>query len=158
MSAKPKPDANSINELIKAIRACFHRLGAVADGLHAEIGVTAAMRGVLESLAEGGRQTVPDIARAKTVSRQHIQVLADQLMARGLVEARPNPRHKRSMLIGLTQEGAALFADMQAAERDLLIEFAERLPPHGVTAANKTLTRLRQQLDAVLNQGDEHET
>lgn len=137
----------SLNRLIVDVRLCFHRLKAVADVLHGDLAITASMRGVLETLSDGGDWTVPRIARAKGVSRQHIQVTVDTLRAAGLVELRANPAHRRSPLIVATAEGAAGFAEMRRREADVLDRFAGALSPEGVAAARDTLTRLNELLD-----------
>ena len=81
----------TIYVLIRAIRACFHLMGNVGDELHRHYGVTTSMRAVMESLYEGGPQTVPQVARSKSVTRQHIQSLVDQLLEVGRVSARRSP-------------------------------------------------------------------
>jgi len=57
--------------------------------------LSAARRGVLRSLARLGPQTVPQMAGARPVSRQHIQTIVNALAADGLVETIDNPAHKR---------------------------------------------------------------
>lgn len=143
-------ELRNLNRLIIDIRLCFHRLKAVADGLHADLGINSAMRGVLETLADGGDWTVPRIARAKGVSRQHIQVTVDTLRAAGLVEPRANPAHRRSPLIVTTARGAAGFAEMRRREAAVLDRFAGELSPDGVAAARETLSRLNELLDDTL--------
>ena len=73
--------------------------------------------GVLRSLDAYGPTTVPDLARLRPVSRQRIQKLVDLLRARGFVETRPNPRHRRSPLIALTDAGRAHLAAARALSR-----------------------------------------
>src|SRR5690348_8726939 len=65
--------------ITRRIRECCDHLDALEDVLRQDVGVTAAMRAVLEALHERGAQTVPQIARSKKVTRQHIQALADKL-------------------------------------------------------------------------------
>jgi DNA-binding MarR family transcriptional regulator len=79
-------------------------------------GFTASHRGVLESLATHGPQTVPALARSRPVARQHIQVLVNDLVAMGLVETRPNPAHKRSSLVDVTTGGRRRFDAIRRAE------------------------------------------
>jgi DNA-binding MarR family transcriptional regulator len=82
---------------------------------------------VLEHLDARGPATVPDMARAKTVTRQHIQQLVDGGLAAGLIEARVNPAHRRSPLIALTPRGAATFAEIRKRERTALAALADEL-------------------------------
>jgi len=130
--------------LIKNIRGCFQELKGLGDKLHNDLGVTASMRAVMEFLNEHGANTVPDIARAKNVSRQHIQLLVDALNEKGLIELLQNPTHKRSPLIGLTQSGAETYSEMQARERDVLMQFSRKLSADDVASANRCLEKLNQ--------------
>jgi len=107
--------------LAGSVRQLFHQLRALAERASpGEDGLGASHRGVLESLFLGGAQTVPALARARPVARQHIQVLVNELAERGLVAARSNPAHKRSLLIELTPAGKRRFEAIRAAERTLL--------------------------------------
>jgi len=94
-------------ELLGETRLLFHALKQWSEILHAPLGMTAAMRGVLELILLGGPATVPSMARARGVSRQHIQQQVDALRGRGFVERKENPAHKRSTMIALTDKGRA---------------------------------------------------
>jgi DNA-binding MarR family transcriptional regulator len=74
------------------------------------------MRAVLELVLHSGALSVPAIARAQGVSRQHVQVQVDALVAADLVAPQPNPAHKRSPLIALTAQGRAMIENMRAEE------------------------------------------
>ncbi|SLN41442.1 MarR family winged helix-turn-helix transcriptional regulator [Oceanibacterium hippocampi] len=143
------PDAARLDALIREIRGAFNRLKAVAERLHRESGVNASMRAVMEALGDGPRP-VPDIARARGVSRQHIQVNMDALAAAGLVEAQDNPAHRRSPLYALTPAGVRLFGAMRAAEAALLERLAGEFPPEALGAARTTTAALNRHLDAAL--------
>ncbi len=153
MSAK----ARAIEALTREVRACFNRLRALGDALHHDLGITAAMRAVMEALADGGAQTVPTIARAKSVSRQHIQVLANALIEAGLVASRPNPEDGRSPLIELTAKGKRTFAAMRDREKTVLHELADALDRNDVETALAALRALHAQLDRLLNQGGDND-
>lgn len=151
--AKPE----TLDGVIRVVRACFNRLKAVGDALHADVGVTSAMRAVMESLAEGGAQTVPAIAKTKRVSRQHIQTLADQLSDAGLLTFKPNPDHKRSSLMDLTTKGKRVFKSMKAREVGALLELSSVLPGKELAVTLDTLEKLKEALDHRLTIGDNHE-
>lgn len=87
-----------------------------AETLHSDVDLTVGMREVLELLLREGPVSVPDIARGRIVSRQHIQQQVDALLDRKLVARKPNPAHKRSSLIALTDAGRALVQNMRAKE------------------------------------------
>jgi len=91
-----------------------------AETLHAELELTASMRGVLEHILLDGPSTVPNIARPRGVSRQHIQQQINMLLEDGFVELRDNPAHKRSSMVALTDKGRGLIQNMRANELNTL--------------------------------------
>ena len=103
--------------------------------------------GLLRILKLEGPRTVPQIARARSVARQHVQKLANEMAAEGLIEFIDNPAHRRSKLMRLTRKGDAAFEELTAR----IVETAETLA-HGMdlrelrTAAG-VLRRLRERLD-----------
>jgi DNA-binding MarR family transcriptional regulator len=137
--------ASTVSELeavVVAVRACFAELRTVGDAMHGRLGITSAMRSVMEQLMSNSGATVPDMARAKRVSRQNIQVLVDALIALGLVEERDNPEHKRSALIRLTRKGKAAFQDMAERERRVLARIASQMPAGALTTTLRTLNSI----------------
>ncbi len=142
-----------MEQVTREIRACFQRLSAFGSALHADLGITASMRAVMETLHEAGRQTVPAIARRKRVSRQNIQVLVNSLVEAGLVESAPNPADRRSPLIALTHRGRRRFAVMRRRERGAMEKMAGALGGHDLEAARAMLAALRDELDRLLEDG-----
>ncbi len=118
--------AREFEELATQVRRLFHRLKAVGEQMHQLDKVSASHRAVLEGLYRGGPQTVPAMARARPVSRQHIQKLVNALLEEGLVSILPNPGHKRSSLVALTPKGRKLFERMHEKEMEVLAQL--RLP------------------------------
>lgn len=137
------PRASALLRLFDANVALFHCLRAAAEQAHGEGEASAARRGILRGLERSGPRTVPQMARARRVSRQHIQVLVNGLVADGLLEAAPNPAHKRSPLIRLSQAGRLRLRRIASTEDSLLA----RLPPHpgkaALIQAAETLETLR---------------
>lgn len=99
---------SALESVIGETVSLFHRLRAVAEEVHHQGDLTAGKLGVLRDLDLSGPQTVPQMARARPVSRQYIQTLVDQLTDDGHVELVDNPSHKRSRLVRLTPRGKAL--------------------------------------------------
>ena len=108
------------NSMINETVSLFHRLRIVADQIHHRGEMTGALRSILRSLDKLGEQTVPQMARARAVSRQHVQALVNQLIVERLVELAPNPAHKRSPLARLTQLGKKTVDAMNHNEASLL--------------------------------------
>ena len=128
--------------VIGGVRLCFNLLKSRADEMHADLGVTASMRAVMESLQDGAERTVPDIARAKGVSRQHIQTIMNALAKAGLVVARDNPADKRTFLMSLSGRGAEVFEKIRARERVELGRLAEAFSGEELQHAGRTLGKL----------------
>jgi DNA-binding MarR family transcriptional regulator len=146
-------------DLIAATRRAFQALKATGDALHADLGVSASLRAVLEHLEAHGPVTVPDMARAKKVTRQHIQQLVDAGIGAGLAEARPNPAHRRSPLIALTPKGAEVFAEIRKRERKALAALSAELGPdfngRDAAIAIAALDRLVGALAPISEEGDD---
>ena len=80
--------------LIQEVLATFFDFRAVGQryGLVTEQG--AGSWGLLRMLKTEGTQMVPDVARSRSVSRQYIQKLANELIAEGWLAMEDNPLHK----------------------------------------------------------------
>jgi hypothetical protein len=79
--------------LVKRIAQIQAILKSAADAQTIDLGVTPGMRALMASLADGPPRAVPDLARERSVSRQHVQTGVNELLAAALAEARPNPAH-----------------------------------------------------------------
>jgi DNA-binding MarR family transcriptional regulator len=126
--------------LFDETRLLFHALKQWTETLHADLSITAAMRVLLEVLLVGGSATVPEMARARGVSRQHIQQQVDALLDRDLLERRDNPAHKRSVLIALTDKGRARIQNMRAVELNALSRMQVGVSDHAMVEAAQVLS------------------
>jgi DNA-binding MarR family transcriptional regulator len=142
--------AEKMVALTQAVRGVFNRLKALGDELHGDLDVTTAMRAVMETLSDAGPMTVPQIAKLKGVTRQHIQLLADALVEGGLASVKENPAHRRSSLITLTDKGRRAFAKMRAREAPLIEALAAEFEAPELERATGVLTRLMARIDARL--------
>ena len=125
------------------VRLLFHTLKAAAEDLHGGTSITVPMRGVLEGLLRVGPQTVPALARARPVSRQHIQAIVDELLRQKLVETQDNPAHKTSPLIALTQKGASCIRRMKEREQRVLMERKLEVSERNLACTAETLRAVR---------------
>lgn len=133
----------AMRALVDETAALFHRLHASAALLYGDGESTAGRRGVLRGLARTGPQTVPQMARARPVSRQHIQVLVDALLEDGLVDLADNPAHRRSYLVRLTARGEAACREMEHVEDQVYSALAGALPRDDLEIAARTLRSVR---------------
>ena len=147
-----KTKAKILYAVIRDVRLCFNLLRARADDLHKDLGVNASMRAVMESLAGANETTVPEIARSRGVSRQHIQVIANGLVDENLIEVRDNPDDKRTFLVSLTDQGRVVFDEIQKREA---VELRRLSRAFSSDELNVTLNALRKLSDALKGAEDE---
>jgi DNA-binding MarR family transcriptional regulator len=124
--------------LIERIPRLYYQLRALADELNGALGVTASMRGVMTQLSTGRPRTVPDLARERQVSRQHVQTVVNDLMTAGLARIEANPASRRSPLISLTEEGRRHLRLMREREAAALTQIAPAIS-HAELAATMRL-------------------
>ena len=126
-------------EEARAVVQCWRR-----ERHHGEVGRwNRGQQDVLIDLAARGPQTVPGLARARQVSRQHIQVQADRLAEAGLVEFVSNPTHRRSDLVQLTVQGRTLIASLHAADAVGLNRLRSSVTPDEIQACVAVLRKIR---------------
>jgi DNA-binding MarR family transcriptional regulator len=136
----------AVEAVIDETRLLFHRMKLAAEQLHGAEGITAGMRGVLFGLDRSGPQTVPQMARARPVSRQHIQTLVNPLVERHYVELFDNPAHKRSKLVRLTPKGRRLVDRMRKRESKILGALGSGMSEKQLRSAATVARSLRETL------------
>jgi DNA-binding MarR family transcriptional regulator len=132
----------SFYPLSLSVRSLFHKMGNAVTLLHDGSGIFSGMRAVMESLVMGGAKTVPEIARVRPVSRQHIQILVNDLLALGYVEYQDNPAHRRSKLVAVTDAGEAAFKAFLACEVGALSMLSLDIPLEELESAERVLSQL----------------
>ena len=140
--------AAAFHAMIDETKSLFHRVRAVADELHRDPETTAGMRGILESLERHGPQTVPQMACARPVTRQHVQTLINQLLDRRLVELVPNPAHRKSHLVQLTLAGSELVESLLDRENRLVSAIDFGISERKMYDAAEALRAVRRTLEA----------
>lgn len=135
-----------LQNLFEETGLLFHARKEWAETLHEGVKLTAGMRIVLELLLREGPRPVPHMARARLVSRQHIQQQVDALLDRKLVRRELNPSHKRSVLIALTERGRALVQDLHTDELDALSRLQAGTSDTAIREAAQVLAAWRKTL------------
>jgi DNA-binding MarR family transcriptional regulator len=125
MAQKHEKNDNStmdspFNGLIDETVKLFRRLNVVADEVHHQGEMSGGLRSILRGLKKHGPQSVPQMARSRMVSRQHVQGIINRLAEQRLVEPAHNPAHKRSPLMQLTARGMKAVEAMDAHEIKLM--------------------------------------
>lgn len=124
------------------IRRIFRAMSQRADNYLESLDVSAADRAVMEFLYPNNHLSVPQIADQYHVSRQHVQVTVNSLKDRGLVGMEENPRHTRSPLIALSDEGHELFAKIAVSDKAAIKEMFKDVSDSKCARTRKTLARL----------------
>jgi len=136
-----KDDAYQITWLVRRLfRAMAQTANAYIEGL----GVAAAERAVMEFLVRKTHMTVPEMARAYDVSRQHIQTSVNLLLEKKLAVLEQNPSHKRSPYVALSSKGSRLFAKIAKKDSELIeAVFAKVSKPDQKTTRQTLETMLK---------------
>ena len=133
--------------VIDEVRLLWNALVRRGEALHADEPLTMGMRAILEFLLRNGPTTVPDVARRRGVTRQHVQALVNPLLEEGLVEAVENPAHRRSPLMRLTARGERTIRRMRRREAAVLDEADPGLSRGELQRTASALRRIRRALD-----------
>jgi DNA-binding MarR family transcriptional regulator len=147
--SRTKPDDHNSGIILKLFDesvALFHQLRGLAERVHKFGRLTAGKRGILRGIDLIGPQTVPQMARARNVTRQHIQVMVNELMKEGLVKPAHNPAHKRSKLVQLTPAGSSYLLEITRREKVLLSSLDLGLQEGKLKQAVDVLRRVREAL------------
>jgi DNA-binding MarR family transcriptional regulator len=148
-----RPKERLLLAVFAQVRTCFNQLKALTEQLHEDLGVSPSMRAVMEALAARGQQTVPDIAKGKRVSRQHIQTIMNSLQAEGLVDPFDNPAHRRSPRFDLTSKGRRVFAKIEEREKEPLRRLALASSSESLEEVQDALIVLNQKLASEISKG-----
>lgn len=115
-----------LSAFLKELQRLQLNLAYRMEQLTEDLGLAAGPRLILEWIAENPGLTVPEIARMRHVSRQHIQVQVNALYERGYIEALSNPDHARSYKYRLTKGGQKAYKAIKARLEYLLEPLAHQ--------------------------------
>ena len=150
--AATTPGGLAMYDIVVATLSSFFRLRALGERTGAVSETGAGIWGLFRSLELGGPQTVPQLARARPVSRQHIQTMVNQLAENGLVELIDNPAHRRSKLVRLTDAGRARFSELDAKIKALAAELAIEIDEDDLATAARVMVALSVRLEKMLTE------
>lgn len=105
-----------LEELLNEVRLLYQSMVQIGESIHADSNLSVGMRAVLEFLTREGDTTVPQMARARRVTRQRMQTLVNALLELGLVTRRDNPENRKSHLIAVTGKGRRTIEQMRRRE------------------------------------------
>ena len=139
-------------DLLKEIRINYQLLKKGVEFVHKGSDLSVGVRGIIEIISDQGAMTVPHLAKLRHMSRQSIQVMVDQMQKVGWVETKPNPFHKKSSLIELTDEGKKAFKNMQDQEIKHMKKLDIDVPQKKLEEALKLVEHINKKIDVFLRQ------
>lgn len=147
---KDDADTGPITDLTLTIFRLNGVLLHWGDWLVEPLGLSSARWQMLGAIALAGAPlTAPQIGEAMGVSRQGAQKQLNALLEQGLVEARPNPAHKRSPHYVLTSRGRGLYRQAEALWTARATALAARIPAARARSAASTLRSMLRHLQSV---------
>ena len=133
-------------QVIWLIRRLFRALSQKSSENLEGFGISVADRAVMEFLYPEKMLSVPEIAEQYKVSRQHVQVTVNSLLASRLAVTEENPRHKRSPLIMLNAKGRELFSAVLERDEEAIKLLFSPTPKNEVQITRQTLQSLLKEL------------
>ncbi len=111
-------DPEAATQLAELLACTSWRLRRGARTELAPLGLTFAQARMLRTLAgAGGTARMSDLAGRLEIAPRSATSMIDGLEDAGLVARRGDPKDRRSVLVGLTSDGASLLERMSAARR-----------------------------------------
>lgn len=118
------------------------------DDMTEALGLTSARWKVIGVIAlSSSGLTVPGIARVLGQSRQAVQRITDVMVTDGLLSYQTNPKHKRSVLVVLTEEGKTAYQALRDVQDPWAIRNTEDIPIEDLDAGLRLVHRLIQKFD-----------
>ncbi|MGE3692473.1 MAG: MarR family winged helix-turn-helix transcriptional regulator [Novosphingobium sp.] len=124
------------------------RMKSLFAGARRREGLGDSEQSVLNAVVEADRPpTVPQIGRSYGQPRQIVQRAANSLIEAGLIEAVPNPDHKRAMLLRATEQGIAVKREIDAEVDAIASAFSRGIDSTVIRLATAQLRTIRRQLE-----------
>ena len=116
---------------------------AEGDAMTEKLGLTHARWKVIGAIAlSSSGLTVPGIARVLGQSRQAVQRITDVMVEDGLLTYVPNPKHKRSMLVTLSEDGKHVYNMLREVQDPWAIDATEDIPTEELESGLRLVRRL----------------
>ena len=130
-------------DLVLSIFRLNGLLIAEGDAMTEKLGLTHARWKVIGAVAlSQNGLTVPGIARVLGQSRQAVQRITDVMVKDGLLEYTENPRHKRSVLVLLSQHGKNVYSTLREVQDPWALDATGEIPSEELETALRLIQRL----------------
>ena len=132
--------------VIEVFRLNGDLLGA-GDALVGDLGLTSARWQVLGAMALSPVPLpVAHLARNMGLTRQAVQRVVDEMRDDGLVGLRPNPHHRRAMLVAMTERGQEAYGAASERQGRWAEALADGLSAKQIESAAELLRELQRRL------------
>jgi len=130
-------------DLVLSIFRLNGLLIAEGDAMTDKLGLTHARWKVIGAIAlSSNGLTVPGIARVLGQSRQAVQRITDVMVEDGLLHYEPNPKHKRSVLVTLSEDGKTVYSTLRDVQDPWAIEATDDIPIEELETSLRLIRRL----------------
>ena len=135
-------------DLVLSIFRLNGLLIAQGDSMTSNLGLTSARWRVIGVVAlSSAGVTVPGIARVLGQSRQAVQRITDVMVTDGLLVYTPNPKHKKSVLVNLSEAGKEAYSQLREVQDPWAIDATEELSVEALETSLHVVRRLIQKFD-----------
>ncbi|MFI1830842.1 MarR family winged helix-turn-helix transcriptional regulator [Streptomyces sp. NPDC020412] len=138
----PDDLADHLAEVLGLVGLLYRRVLRKVEQTAPAQGLSVGVRAVLDLLRTQGPMTVPQMSRTQELSRQFVQRMVHDAAAEQWVETVPNPAHRRSPLIRLTDGGLVAITAVTAREKLLLRRAGGDLTDAEIAACVKVLGQM----------------
>jgi DNA-binding MarR family transcriptional regulator len=153
--SKQTAAGGAATEFILEVFRLNGRLLVAGDRLVAPLGLTSARWQVLGAIAMAEQpQPVAWLARSMGLTRQGVQRLVNEMTDDGLVEARPNPHHRRAHHVVLTKRGRNVYARAAGLQAPWVADLVKGLSRDEIAVALRVAETLRERLEQDLKRED----
>ena len=135
-------------EVLVALRRIMRATDLHSRGLIAAYGLTVPQLVVLRELAGGGMLPVGVLSRRVHLSSPTVANILGRLLARGFIVRERSPHDRRSVLVGITEEGRRKAESAPGLLQDHFVERFEKLEEWEQTQVLATLQRVALMMDA----------
>lgn len=121
---------------------------AQGDNMTRNLGLTSARWRVIGVVAlSSAGVTVPGIARVLGQSRQAVQRITDVMVEDGLLVYLPNPKHRKSVLVNLTDTGKLAYSRLREVQDPWALTTTDDMSVESLETALAVVRRLIQKFD-----------
>lgn len=141
------PVGDAVTNLMLDMFRLNSRVLTAGDRLVAPLGLTSARWQILGAIVAAIRpQPVAWLARDLGVNRQNVLRIVNDLYKAGYVSLEPNPHHRRSQLVVLSEKGRAAYDDAMRLQAPWINALSSDLSLEDVKTTHRVISALQRAL------------